>query len=162
MKDKTVKKDWAIKKGMQMVQGSNDEASKASQESLTHKMEQNNQNNKKSVHWSGVQMQRFQACAHAQHCQDESVKKSEMEQNTCSIKKVDLTQPEEACKLKHISTHDTSRIALLDTGSTFNLTNNKEMLMNSVKAVQPMTSRTNVRQQQMTTHGKIPDLTEEM
>ena len=107
-------------------------------------------------------MQGFQACAHVQCYQDESAKNPEMEQNTSGIKKVDLTQPEEAHKSKHILMHDTSRIELLDTGSIFNLTNNRETLTNSVKAAQPITSRTNVRQQQMMTHGKILDLTEEM
>ena len=115
------KKDWAIKKGMQMVQGLNDEARKANQESLTHKMEQSNQNNEKRVHWSGVHMQGFQACTHVQHCQDKSVKNPKMEQNVSNIKKVDLMQPEEAHKLKHVLTHDTSRIASLNAGSTFNL-----------------------------------------
>ena len=64
---------------MQMVQGLNDEASKASQESLTHKLEHGNQNNEKRVHWSRAQIQGFQACMHTQHCQDESVKNTEME-----------------------------------------------------------------------------------
>ena len=129
-----------------MVQGLNDEVSKASQESLTHKTEHSDQNDEKRVHWSGVQTQGFQECVHVQCCQDESLKNPEMEQNTSRIKKVDLTQPEEACELKHISMHDTSRIALLDTGLTFNSTNSREILTGPVRAAQPMTLRTNVGQ----------------
>ena len=61
-------------------------------------------------------------------------------------KKVDTMQPEEAHELKQILKCNTDGIALPDTGSTFNLTNDEEPLANALKASQPMVSRTNVRQ----------------
>ena len=56
---KWLKKDWAMKKEMQIFQGLNDEASKASQESSNEETKSSEQNDKKRVHWSGVQMQGF-------------------------------------------------------------------------------------------------------
>ena len=53
-KDEMAKKDWAIKKGMQMVQGLNNEAS-ATSEDETHNDENEGKDEKrKHVHWSSV------------------------------------------------------------------------------------------------------------
>ena len=73
MKDKTAKNNWAIEKGMQMVQGSNNEASKASQESTSEDKSMNGEEKKKRRHWSGAQMQGFQTCMHIQLRQGNSV-----------------------------------------------------------------------------------------
>ena len=56
MKDKMAKKDWAIKKGMQMVQGLNDKASEAS-ENVSNNDNDEKVEKKKHAHWSGAQMQ---------------------------------------------------------------------------------------------------------
>ena len=60
--------------------------------------------------------------------------------------KVDMTQLEEAFEPRQISKCDTDGITLLDTGSTFNSTNNEESLANMINTLQPMVSRTNVGQ----------------
>ena len=64
MNGKTAKNDWAIKKGMQMVQGLNNEASKVSQESTSLNNDENKEEKKKQAHWSGAQMQGFQTHTH--------------------------------------------------------------------------------------------------
>ena len=68
MKDKIAKNNMAIKKGMQMAQGLNDEASKVSQESTSEERNTNGEEKKKRTHWSKVQMQGFQTCMHIQLC----------------------------------------------------------------------------------------------
>ena len=50
----------------------------------------------------------------------------------------------------------------LDTGSTFNSTNDRELMINIVEAAHPITPRTNVGQQEMKKCGEIPEMTEEM
>ena len=122
MKDETAKNNWAMKKGMQMVQGLNDEASKVSQDSSNEETKSSEQNNgKKRVHWSGTQSQGFQTCAHTQHCQDNinnTPQKAEHVSN--GTREVGVMQPEEAHELKQILKFDTDGIMSLDTGSTFN------------------------------------------
>ena len=59
---------------------------------------------------------------------------------------VNPTQPEGGCELKHPLRHDTDQIALLDMGSTFNSTNDRELMVNVIEAAHPITSRTNVGQ----------------
>ena len=71
-------------------------------------------------------------------------------------------QPEPQCKLRQILRHNTDRVALPDTGSMFNSTNNKEPMTNAMEASQPMTSRTNVGQCEMKKCGETPELSEEM
>ena len=74
----------------------------------------------------------------------------------------DMTKEEPKCRLEQTLGRDTRNIGPLDTGSTFNSTNNENPLMNLKKAVSPIASRTNAGQRKMRTHGKIPELTEEM
>ena len=87
MKDEIAEKDWAMKKGLQTVQSFNDEASKASHNLTNNETndEAEEQNNKKRVHWSGVQMQGFQACIHIQHCQN-MVNQEETSEHRCALK----------------------------------------------------------------------------
>ena len=77
-------------------------------------------------------------------------------------KEIDRTQPEPQCKLKHTLRQNTNRIALLDTRSTFNLTNDEELITNVMEATWPIASRMNVGQQEMKKCGEKPELTEQM
>ena len=74
----------------------------------------------------------------------------------------DNIEEETKCELAHSPSKNTKNVALLDTGSTFNSTNNEETLMNTQEAVSPMTSRTNAGQRQMTKCREILEPTEEM
>ena len=47
-----------------MVQGLNDEASGANQESTSKNDDENDEEKKKQMHWSGLQMQGFQTHTH--------------------------------------------------------------------------------------------------
>ena len=69
---------------------------------------------------------------------------------------------EEVCKLKETLNEDTASIALLDTGSTFNSTNDKNKLADTGKAKQPIMSRANVGKWLMENHGETPCLTDQM
>ena len=150
-----------MKKGMQMVQGLNDEASKVSQESTTKNTNMNSEEKKKCTHWSGVQMQGFQSHIHIQLCQNVNVTE-EPEHDEVTNKEIDPTQPEEEHELKHPLKHNTDQIMSLDRGSTFNSMNNEESPINVMDAVQPITPRTNVGQHEMKKCGKTPELTKEM
>ena len=66
MKDKMAKKDWAIKKGMQMTQGLNDKTSKVSKNTVPNNDNGKKEEKKKHVHWSSAQMQGFQSHSHVQ------------------------------------------------------------------------------------------------
>ena len=85
----------------------------AKQDEETKSSEQNN--GEKKVHWSDVQSQGFQTCAHTHHHQDNINDTREMECASNNTEEVDATQPEEAHELKQISKHNTDGIALLDT-----------------------------------------------
>ena len=160
MKDEITKKDWAMKKGMQMVQILNDEASEASQNSTddnSHSETRNQDNDKKRVHWSGMQMQGFQTCVHVQHCQNMG-DQSEMTEHNHAPRKESTS--EEACELSKMPSKDTTRISSLDTGSTFDSTNNENSLTETVKATQSIALRTNIGKREMTCHGETPGPTE--
>ena len=89
MKDEIAKNNWATKKGMQMVQNLNDEERETSQNSTDDEScseAGNHDNNKKRVHWSGVQMQGFQMCIHVQHYQNMGNENKTLEQNHTSKK----------------------------------------------------------------------------
>ena len=57
---------------------------------------------------------------------------------------------------------DTTHIASLDTGSTFNSTNNENTLADTVKAEQPPASKTNIGKRSTENCGETPDPTEQM
>ena len=63
---------------------------------------------------------------------------------------------EEECKSEATLNDDSSSIALSDANSTFNSTNNKNILTQTVKAKSPMVSKTNVRKRQRDKHGTTP------
>ena len=52
--------------------------------------------------------------------------------------------------------NDASIIALLDTGSTFDSTNNANALTQTVKAKSPVASKMNIRKRQTDKHGITP------
>ena len=104
-----------------------------------------NEGKKKRKHWSGVQMQGFQTCIHIQLHQDNNVTE-EAEHNTRNNRKIDAMKPKPQFKLRQTLGHNTDRVALLDTGSIFNPTNDKELAMNTMEAIHLMTSKTNVGQ----------------
>ena len=81
---------------MQMVQGLNDEASRASQESTSQNNE-NNEEKKKQTHWSGVQVQGFQTHTHIQPHQDNNVTKKP-KCNEVTNKEIEAIQPEPQCE----------------------------------------------------------------
>ena len=71
MKDKMLQENWATKKGMQMVQNLNDEAtSKANKPDDKSEDNDTQQNNQKRVYWSGTQLQGCQVCTHVQSHQN--------------------------------------------------------------------------------------------
>ena len=85
---------------MQMVQGLNDEASRASQESTSKNDNENSEEKKKQTHWSGVKMQRFKTHTHIQLHQDNNVTK-EPKCNEVTNKEIDTIQPELQCEPNH-------------------------------------------------------------
>ena len=105
MKDEIAKNNWATKKGMQMAQGLNDEASKVNQESTTENANTNSEEKKKCTHWSGVQMQGLKTQAHIQLHQNVNITE-EPECDKMTNEEVNPMQPEEECELKHPLKHD--------------------------------------------------------
>ena len=79
-------------------------------------------------------MQGFQTCTHVQLCQDNSVTE-EAEHNARNNKKTDTIKLELQYKLRQTLRHNTDGVASQDTGSTFNSTNDKELMMNTMEAI---------------------------
>ena len=71
-------------------------------------------------------------------------------------------ETEEDHKLEETLLCDTSSIAPLDTSSTFNLTNNENVLTKTAKAKSPIMSKRNVRKKLMDKHGITPGLMDGM
>ena len=63
---------------------------------------------------------------------------------------------EEDCELEETLNDDTSSVASLDTGSTFDSTNDDNVLMKMAKSKSPIASKTNVRKRPMDKHGTMP------
>ena len=72
------------------------------------------------------------------------------------------TTPEETHKPREILRKDASRVASLDTGSTFDSTNIESPLTQTMRAMHPIASRTNVGRKEMLHCGETPGLTEQM
>ena len=143
-----------MKKGMQMALGSNDQASVTEESTSSRNIgdnetsdQSNNSENGRRIHWSVVQRQRFQACVHIQHCQDISNTNDVTQPKSALNERVNNVVADEACKLKETLNKDMASIVSLDTGSTFNSTNNENVLTDTVKTKQPVASRTNVGKQ---------------
>ena len=68
--------------------------------------------------------------------------------------KNDIIEEEPRHELTHLLSRNTKNMAPLDTGSTFNLTNDEDTLINMQEAISPMTSRTNMGQRQMIECGE--------
>ena len=71
-KDKIAKNDWVVKKGAQMVQDLSDDASESKETNTQNDETESTEDEKKHVHWSGVQMQGFQSHQHMQLFQGET------------------------------------------------------------------------------------------
>ena len=93
-------------------------------------------------------MQGFQSHQHIQLFQRETA--NEEEQFTQHHNKVDGIKEEPKCELVHLLGKNNKRMGLLDTGSTHDSTNNKELLINTKQTNRPIASRTNVGQRKMT------------
>ena len=107
-------------------------------------------------------MQGFQAHIHIQHHWDTSSMAGATQPKSAVKKRLNDAAAEEACEPKETLNKDMASIALSDAGSTVNSTNNENTPADTVKAKQPIVSRTNVGKQPMESHGKTPGLTEKM
>ena len=63
---------------------------------------------------------------------------------------------EEDCKLEETLNNNTLSVAPLDTGSTFDSTNNENLLTKTVKAKSPIASKTNVGKRLADKCGTMP------
>ena len=77
-------------------------------------------------------------------------------------KKASIIANEEDCQLEETLSSDTSSVASLDTGSTFDLTNGENALTKTVKAKSLIVSKTNVGKQLSDKLGMTPGLTDGM
>ena len=69
---------------------------------------------------------------------------------------------EEECELDETLSNDTSSVASLDTGLTFNSKDNKDTLTQTAKVKSPVASKTNAGKSQTDKHGTIPGLMDGM
>ena len=82
--------------------------------------------------------------------------KEETKPKSSLKKKSSIVTTEDDCEMEETLNNDTSSIASLDTGSTFDSTNDGNALMKTVKTKSPIMSKTNVGKRLIDKNGMTP------